>query len=263
MQRTQLLLVIGLACFVATLVGIGSNAFVRGRAFAGGAAIEPGDTNGDGRRDLSDAVYLLEWLFQGGSEPVGTSCPPSASALPATGVERCYDSSGVEVACPSADPPGQDGSYRAGCDGNGGVRFIAGEGGTVIDTCTGLEWQVLGSDAPSLPWDDALRSAENIVLATDGTWQENSEDASEHGGVLHDDWRVPNTHELASLVNYGRFQPAADASLELRSAGYWTSTSSAQHAEQAWCVNFFNGQTEPISKFSPLRVIVVRNADGS
>jgi hypothetical protein len=36
----------------------------------GGQAFENGDTNGDGKRDLSDAVYLLSWLFTGGPEPV-------------------------------------------------------------------------------------------------------------------------------------------------------------------------------------------------
>ncbi len=29
-----------------------------------------GDTNGDGRLDISDAVYLLNYLFQGGPEPI-------------------------------------------------------------------------------------------------------------------------------------------------------------------------------------------------
>ncbi len=33
-------------------------------------ATENGDTNGDGGRDLSDAIYLLSWLFQCGPEPV-------------------------------------------------------------------------------------------------------------------------------------------------------------------------------------------------
>jgi len=48
----------------------------------GPLAAENGDTNGDGARDLSDAVYLLDWLFRGGPRPVGTrsslcpDCPP-------------------------------------------------------------------------------------------------------------------------------------------------------------------------------------------
>ncbi len=33
-------------------------------------ATRNGDVNGDGGRDISDAIYLLSWLFQGGSVPV-------------------------------------------------------------------------------------------------------------------------------------------------------------------------------------------------
>ena len=38
-------------------------------AVAGGnpAAVQNGDTNGDGSRDIGDAIYLLQWLFSGGS----------------------------------------------------------------------------------------------------------------------------------------------------------------------------------------------------
>ena len=34
-----------------------------------------GDVNGDGDRDISDAVYLLRWIFQGGPQPVEITCP--------------------------------------------------------------------------------------------------------------------------------------------------------------------------------------------
>lgn len=43
---------------------------VEARAGTGGAAGKNGDLNGDGERDLSDAVYLLDHLFQGGPAPV-------------------------------------------------------------------------------------------------------------------------------------------------------------------------------------------------
>jgi hypothetical protein len=42
-------------------------------AQGGGAGAPPvanGDVNGDAARDISDAVYLLNWLFTGGPEPV-------------------------------------------------------------------------------------------------------------------------------------------------------------------------------------------------
>ena len=32
-------------------------------------ASENGDTNGDGVRDMSDAIHMLSWLFNGGPEP--------------------------------------------------------------------------------------------------------------------------------------------------------------------------------------------------
>lgn len=39
-----------------------------------------GDTNGDGVRDLSDAVYHLNWLFNGGPEPVAIAGSPEIEA---------------------------------------------------------------------------------------------------------------------------------------------------------------------------------------
>jgi hypothetical protein len=43
-----------------------------------GCSKKSGDTNGDGETDLADAVYLLNYLFGGGSEPVRCClCPPS------------------------------------------------------------------------------------------------------------------------------------------------------------------------------------------
>ncbi len=42
-----------------------------------------GDVNGDGSRDISDAVALLNWLFTGGPEPV-----PNAGGEPCSGDDR-------------------------------------------------------------------------------------------------------------------------------------------------------------------------------
>jgi hypothetical protein len=40
-------------------------------------ARENGDTNGDGRRDISDAIILLEWLFSDGPPPVAFADGPA------------------------------------------------------------------------------------------------------------------------------------------------------------------------------------------
>ena len=41
---------------------------------APGAPTENGDVNGDGKRDIADAVSLLTWMFEGGPEPVPLAC---------------------------------------------------------------------------------------------------------------------------------------------------------------------------------------------
>ena len=54
----------------AALLGIIAYEFT---ALAGGGeptAEENGDVNGDGGRDLTDAIYMLSWLFRGGPGPV-------------------------------------------------------------------------------------------------------------------------------------------------------------------------------------------------
>ena len=57
----------------AALLGVVARQLV---AVAGGGAVttENGDTNGDGSRDIGDAIYLLQWLFVGGEEPVAIVC---------------------------------------------------------------------------------------------------------------------------------------------------------------------------------------------
>jgi hypothetical protein len=103
----------------------------------GGNPIGNGDVNGDGTIDISDAIYLLESLFLGGEAPVPIECPPPVvKGLPATGQTKCYDSAGNEIDCTSADFPGQDGFYQAGCPSEG--RFVDNDDGTVTDKCTGL-----------------------------------------------------------------------------------------------------------------------------
>lgn len=44
-------------------------------------ALENGDVNSDGDVDLSDAVYLLSWLFNGGPEPAPIACATAYSTM--------------------------------------------------------------------------------------------------------------------------------------------------------------------------------------
>lgn len=196
-----------------------------GHRFAhAGAPIENGNVNGDTDTDLSDAIYLLAHLFQGGSAPVectpgagGTGGGPTDPQLPTTGQAFCYNveetpipgamgcavvpfepffSYSVTVGdCATTSCPGQDGDLQVGCPMQG--RFIS-LADTVLDRCTGLEWQRAtadtsgdglldtGGDAPDdrLTWQAALDYGTNLTF--DG----------------RDDWRVPNAMELQSIVDH-------------------------------------------------------------
>jgi len=98
-------------------------------------------------------------------------------------------------------------------------QFRDNRDGTVSDLATGLTWQQ--NDQEPLSWQEALRSAETLVL----------------GG--HSDWRLPNAKELQYLVDYTRspdttgspaLDPIFSSTAITNEAGqpdyptYWTST---------------------------------------
>ena len=196
------------------------------------------DINGDGMSDLADAIYFLQWLFQGGPEP---ACPAGNGlvGLPDTGQTKCY-AAGAEIPCDRATCRGQDGSYATGCPSEG--RFTDNGDGTVTDQCTGLMWQKFnGNDGIGLNWCSALDYCENLELAG------------------HDDWRLPNMRELESLVDYGRFAPAIDPVFGALSAIYWSSTSLAGNRDYAWYVYFFDGDVGKEDEDMALYVRAVRS----
>ncbi len=115
-------------------------------------------------------------------------------------------------------------AVRAGQDWSFDNLIINGDG-TVTDPDTGLMWQedtALGT----YTWQEALEYAENLTL----------------GG--HNDWRLPNRHELHSLINYSRFNPAIKSALveKTESSGYWSATTYAGNMGRAWSVEFDSGR---------------------
>ena len=72
-------------------------------AAAGGAGRLPPchDINADGSSDISDAAFLLNFLFLGGPEPICPTGDRQDSRLPDTGQRTCYGEDGTVTSCDS------------------------------------------------------------------------------------------------------------------------------------------------------------------
>ena len=103
-------------------------------------------------------------------------------------------------------------------------RFADNGDDTVTDSATGLVWQQRDDDK-TRNWTGALAYCEGLDLAG------------------HTDWRLPNIRELRSIVDHEKYNPAIDSTLfpGTNSSYYWSSTSFASDADDAWYVDFHDG----------------------
>ncbi len=88
---------------------------------------------------------------------------------------------------------------------------------TWVDPDTGLIWEKQGLEK-RMSWKEALEYAE----------------------TLGDNWRLPTIHELFSLIDFSRDNPAS-TSINSQPLNYWSSTTSVNNMNYAWYVYFYNG----------------------
>ena len=118
----------------------------------------------------------------------------------------------------------------------------------VIDNQTGKMWAryvPLGDIGPDnngkLFWTDAVNGEDIWAFVQQAN-------ANSLGG--HNDWRVPNYHELASIVDLGNCNPAIDtvAFPSTPSDSHWTASTFASNTTLAFYVYFDNGIMYSITK---------------
>ena len=142
--------------------------------------------------------------------------------------DKCYDDTG-EITCPSEgeDYFGQDAQYAAQSYCIPKSFTISGTSPEeiIIDNNTGLQWQK-AVVWDKYGWSDAIDYCDTLI----------------YGG--YDDWRLPFSEELESILDYGEYRPSIDNFLY--SEGflfawdyYWSSSSNV--LSEAWAVNLANG----------------------
>lgn len=144
-----------------------------------------------------------------------------------TGQTECYDANGAVVACGGT---GQNADQPTGVSGPT-PRFVQANG-VVTDTWTGLEWlqdaNCISSQYPQ--YDQNMKVGDGKV-----TWQQGltfvkgiNQGTYANCASGHTDWRLPNVHELQSLIDFGAGEPAMAGKAyfnNLASDFYWSSTS--------------------------------------
>lgn len=163
---------------------------------------------------------------------------------------------------------GQTTSYATGDDGNlqkgtawPNPRFTDNSDGTVKDNLTGLIWLKNANCFGQKNWTTALSDANGLSNGSCGLTD----------GSVAGDWRLPNYKELFSLIDLGYDNPTlsnaagtaqwteGDAFSGVQTFDYWSSTTRANPANNAWVVYLSYGGIHYYSKTSSNYVWPVRS----
>jgi hypothetical protein len=153
----------------------------------------------------------------------GTGAP---APVPQTGQIGCWNDAGTAIDCTGT---GQDGEYRKVVAWPN-PRFTDNGNGTVTDNLTGLIWlkdascPILSGYTNFLDWANKLHDGCTDCGGTD-------DDCSLSDGSAAGDWRLPNIHELLSLVHWDLHGPAVP---NTAGTGQWTEGNPFSDVESSW-----------------------------
>lgn len=197
----------------------------------------------------------------------------SAAGLNDTGLNACFDTNNLAVACTTVGAiPGQDALYGRDAAAAAGFSFKTGSGAAGFDftkICANGDAEGTGAcpanpaanTGPNPAPTDWACTRDNITglmwsleSTTGGTWVTYSASATTSRCGHTTGWRMPTTRELLSIVHNGASAPAIDTAFfpGTQSNWYWaaeleaidpadpTNPSPANHPN-AWMVDFTDG----------------------
>ena len=180
-------------------------------------------------------------VMAGSCGDASCNVPGPTFSLADTNQRECYDDSFTIPSCPvdaSSDFYGQDAQYGWDTSHAATDRFYrTGDSEPVVtDLVTGLVWQgcadgMSGSDC-------------SFGSAAGYTWQQALDRCQAMDWAGYTDWYLPDEYELQSIVDYGRSTGPMvdiDAFPDTPWSGFWSSSSYAYDAGDAWGVYFNDG----------------------
>lgn len=190
----------------------------------------------------SSNMYV--WPVRGGN---------GIAPVPKTGQTTCYNASGQEIFCAGT---GQDGELQQGMIWPN-PRFATNADTTITDNLTGIAWSSVANTPTieghptcyggSQKWQDAL----NYIACL-----------NVNNYLGHNDWRLPNTNELQSIVHGGTttFTWLGTQGFKNLQSPSWTSDSRSANPSSAIALEHY-GRMLTVLKSSYAYVWPVRDAD--
>jgi len=135
-------------------------------------------------------------------------------------------------------------------------RFTDNGDGTVTDDAAGLMWKIC-SEGQTYEAGDCLGSV--VAYSWQGALQRAAA-VNAAGFAGHDDWRLPNHKELASIVERQCVDPAINLEVFPATPSHyvWSASPSAGDSDAAWSVHFYYGFGYVFDKSSTFVVRLVR-----
>jgi hypothetical protein len=200
---------------------------------------------------MSVSVVLAQDACEGNFD-----CDQDVDGTDAAVFKSDFGRSAFKNPCPDCPPPapvpktGQTTVYGSRDDGYWqqalGVewpdpRFTDNGDGTVTDNLTGLIWLKNAGCFGPRNWNEALSDSNGLEDGECGLTD----------GSITGNWRLPNRFELQSLLDSKNFDPAIPIEHPFNNVtniNYWSSTTYAGIADEAWSVFMFNGIVSFVDK---------------